>query len=124
MNLKKLIIASLFLPFSITGCKTTSKPVETAATKPSVDCSGTMPVYELDIKPVFQQKCNNCHGPKRAAAGYDFTIMDDINKAAMNGELLGTIKWERHYPQMPQQMDKLDDITIKKIECWILNGMK
>jgi hypothetical protein len=122
MNAKKLIIASLLVPFIIIGCKT-SKPVETAVTKTPVDCSGTMPIYELDIKPVFEKKCNNCHG-KRAAGGYNFTIMDDINRAATNGELLGTIKWERHYPQMPAQMDKLDDGTIKKIECWILGGMK
>jgi cytochrome c5 len=122
MNLKKLIIPSLLVPFIIMSCKTT-KPVETATTKPTVDCSGTMPIYELDIKPVFEKKCNNCHG-KRAAGGYDFTNTEDINRAATNGELLGTIKWEDHYPQMPRQMDKLDDITIKKIECWILGGMK
>jgi hypothetical protein len=124
MNLKKLIIPCLFAPFIIIGCKTT-KPVETVATpKPAVDCSGLMPVYELDIKPVFEKKCNNCHGPRRSAAGYNFTVMDDIYKSVKNGELLGTIKWEAHYPQMPQQMDKLDDATIKRIECWIINGMK
>jgi hypothetical protein len=50
--------------------------------------------------------------------------MEDIYKSAKNGELMGTIKWEKHYPQMPQQMDKLDDATINKIECWIINGMK
>jgi hypothetical protein len=122
MNLKKLIIPALLVPFAIIGCKTT-KPVEKAVTKSTVDCNGTRPIYELDIKPVFEKKCNNCHG-KRAAGGYDFTMADDINRAATNGELLGTIKWLDHYPQMPRQMDKLDDITIKKIECWIADGMK
>lgn len=124
MNICKISIAILIAPFLVIGCKTT-KPAETTATttKPKVDCGTQIPVYTTDIKPIFDTHCNSCHG-KRAAGGYDLRLMEDITRGANNGELLGTIKWEGHYPHMPARANKLDDATIKKIECWIQTGMK
>ena len=123
MNTRKLLIVFTIAPFFVVGCKITKKPAETATTKPKVDCGTTIPLYEADIKPILDTNCNSCHG-KRAAGGYDLRVMDDITRAANNGELLGTIKWEGYYPHMPARAAKLDDATIKKIECWIQTGMK
>jgi cytochrome c5 len=124
MNIRKFFIAFVTAPFFMIGCKTT-KPAETAVNTPKAkaDCGTQIPIYEADIKPIFEQHCNSCHG-KRAAGGYDLRIMDDITRAANKGELLGVIKWENHYPQMPPRSAKLDDNTINKIECWIQTGMK
>ena len=47
-----------------------------------------------------------------------------MKKAALNGELLGTIKHQKGYPKMPAFKEKLDQASIDKIECWINNGMK
>lgn len=123
MNTRKFLIAVSLAPLMLIGCKTTKPSETTSATKPKVDCGTEIPVYTTDIKPILDIHCNNCHG-KRAAGGYDLRVMADITRAASNGDLLGTIKWEGHYPHMPAQAPKLDDATIKKIECWIQTGMK
>ncbi|HET6225057.1 MAG TPA: hypothetical protein VFF27_02185 [Bacteroidia bacterium] len=108
----------------IFGCKTTT-PATTTTTPAPVDlvCATPSPTYAADIEPIFTKHCNNCHGA-RPAGGYNFKSMNDIIRSANNGELLGTIKWEHHYPKMPEGAPKLDDVTINKIECWIKNGMK
>ena len=124
MNLKKTLLSLLVAPLLLIGCKATKMPAVTGASQTAaVECGTSIPMFQLDILPVFEMKCNNCHGHK-AAGGYNFTIMDDIYRAANDGSLLGAIRWERHYSQMPQQRDKLDDATIHKIECWIKTGMK
>lgn len=124
MNTRKFLNAFFIAPFFMMSCKT-HKPAATTATttKPKVDCGTEIPVYTTDIKPILDMHCNNCHG-KGAAGGYDLRLMEDITRGANNGELLGTIKWEGYYPHMPARAAKLDDATIKKIECWIQTGMK
>lgn len=124
MNIRKFFITMFVTPFIIAGCKTT-KPAETSTTaiKPKVDCGTQIPVYTVEIKPILDVHCNNCHG-KRAAGGYDLRILEDVTRSANNGSLLGTIKWEGYYPHMPAMAAKLDDATINKIECWIQTGMK
>ena len=124
MKIGKVIITSALLVSSvISGCKT-AKHTETTTPKGTVNCGTEQPVYETDIKPIFQKSCNRCHGGLRKAGGLDFTKMDDIQRAANKGELIGTIKWAEGYAHMPMRADKLDDATIHKIECWVQNGMK
>jgi cytochrome c5 len=125
MNIRSSIICTLFIASVIFGCKTTqnSTASDVKPTTSAVDCGSQIPSYESDIKPIFDKNCNHCHG-ERSAGGYDLRKIADITKAANKGELLGTIKWEAYYPHMPVKADKLDDATIKKIECWVQNGMK
>lgn len=107
---------------SVIACKTAKTPSEVKVEK-SIDCSTMNVTYTADIKPIFDKYCNSCHG-NGGVGGYDFTSYKNIMRAANNGELLGTIKWERGFPKMPEDADKLDKATIAKIECWINNGMK
>jgi hypothetical protein len=110
----------------IAGCKTSppaSQPTTTTPAPVELVCATPTPTYTVDIEPIFTKHCNSCHGA-RPAGGYNFKSMNDIIRSVNNGELLGTIKWERHYPKMPEGAPKLDDETIHKIECWIKNGMK
>lgn len=127
MNIRKIIIPSLLVSFAIVSCKTTKQTETTVVTPPKktgIDCGAEIPVYLTDIKPIFEKNCNRCHGSTRQAANLDFTKMTDIKKTVDNGELLGTIKWAEGFSHMPARADKLDDQTIKKIECWIQTGMK
>ena len=104
------------------GLKTyTPKPPEVP--KPATDCSTKNLTYASDIKQIFEQHCTSCHG-YGGRADYNFLTVEDVNRAAKNGELLGTIKWEQGFKKMPAHAEKLDDATIGKIECWISNGMK
>lgn len=125
MSISRLITLFVVSSLIVVGCKTT-KHAETATVtpKPTVDCSTETPVYTTDIKPILEKSCNSCHGRMRTAGGYNFTKMEDIKRAADKGELIGTIKWTEGYAHMPMRADKLDDLTIHKIECWVQNGMK
>ncbi len=118
------LLTLFIIILAIYSCKTT-QPAETTVTKtpPKIDCSSQIPVYQLDIQPILEKNCNLCHG-EQSAGGYDFRDLDDIMRSANNGSLLGSIKWDGYYSHMPARADKLDDFTIKKIECWINTGMK
>ena len=126
MNLQKSLYSIAFVTIIIAGCKTTppnqTTTTPTTSEKPTLDCGTQSPIYTADIKPILDQHCNSCYG-ERGAAGYSFLSMDDIKRAVKNGALLGSIKWEKGFDHMPARAAKLDDTTIKKIECWINSGM-
>ena len=120
--MKKALVMSIACAFFIVACKTAKTTTTNTEKKP--DCSSQMALsYAADIKPIFENQCNNCHS-NGGRGGYDFTIADDVNRAAKNGALLGAVKHQSGYDPMPARAPKLDDMTISKLECWINNGMK
>lgn len=128
MFMKKVTVAALVGIALITACKTAKKPIETAKTETqktetAPSCGGTSFSFDAHIKPIMEQYCTSCHG-YAGAGGLNFNNKSDVVKAANKGELLGTIKWHKGYPKMPEGGDQLDKASIDKIECWISNGMK
>ncbi|MCW3070225.1 MAG: hypothetical protein JWO44_115 [Bacteroidetes bacterium] len=121
--MKKIIFTAVALAVVLLACKTTKTP--TAATPPPapLDCSTTAYTYEKDIRPIMEQNCTSCHN-ENMKAGYNFYDIASVKKAAGNGYLLGTIKHQVGYDQMPPNGWPLDLPTINKIECWINTGMK
>ncbi|HRG51854.1 MAG TPA: hypothetical protein PLL00_03390 [Bacteroidia bacterium] len=125
MTLKKSIYSIALATLIMIGCKTTP-PVQTTTTtppKPVLDCGTTVLTFAGDIKPILDQHCNKCHRD-RSPGGYNFSTYENTVKAAGDKEFLGSIKWEGYYDHMPAMAAKLDDATIKKIECWVNTGMK
>jgi cytochrome c553 len=107
-----LIISAAILA---TACKST-KQTESASQKPAG-------IYVSQIHPIFEMHCNSCHGTN-GRAGFDFTNIADVRRAAATGQLMGSIKWLDGYKKMPMRADKLDDATIMKLDNWIKDGMK
>ena len=121
--MKRLFIPVFIIAIAVIACKTT-EPAKTSTVpvKIALDCSASSTAsFAKDIKPIFDQYCVSCHGD---AGGYDFTTFADISRAAKNGDLLGTIKWQHRFPKMPANSAQLDQDIINKIECWINNGLK
>lgn len=117
---KIVLISAASLVFAV-ACKTTSK---TASTEKKPDCTSQAGLsYAADIKPIFENHCNNCHS-NGGRGGYDFTITDDVMRAAKSGALLGAVKHQSGYDPMPAKAPMLDQATISSLECWISNGMK
>jgi cytochrome c553 len=121
--MKKIFFAGTTLVLFFTTCKTVKPTEKAVATKPVVDCNNINYSYSFDIKPIFETYCVNCHA-EGGEAGYNFTKIPDLKRAAQSGELIGAIKWKRGFSKMPQDADRLDETTINKIECWVNNGMK
>lgn len=79
--------------------------------------------YSTDIQPIFNGSCSSasCHGGGSPADGIDLT--NHAGASAVNSDrLLGSIKHEAGYENMPQIGAKLSDANIQKIECWIEQG--
>jgi hypothetical protein len=140
--MKKVIIVAGALAFMMAACKTTSpttasdsKPKEETKKEqskgndggvvitpaPKSDCGN--PSYAMDIKIIFANNCVKCHG-ETAKGGYSFNSINEIRRAAKNGDFLGTIKYKAGYAKMPKNAPQLDDKSIATIECWINTGMK
>lgn len=124
--MKKTAFTLIIISMVIGACKVFENQEDTKKEVPVavvVNCDVADYSYAKDIKPIFDAYCNSCHS-NGGTGGYDFTVMEDVYKSAKNGELIGTIKWEKGYPRMPIGSGKLDDASIAKIECWINKGLK
>lgn len=122
--MKKLFLVAFTGVILIFACKTKKETAKTEAVvvKPVLDCS-TKGLTYADIKPIIDQHCTSCHGYD-GADGLNFLTVVDVRKAAKEGELLGTIKHQRGFPNMPANAAQLNQADIDKIECWVNNGMK
>ncbi len=118
-----LLIASFAV---ISACKTTketSTTTTTNTTEVKADCGSAAYSYAADIKPIFNQNCNGCHGPVKLRGALDFTIDEVLYAQAKSGKLVCAIRQEKGCAAMPAYNPKLPDETIKKIECWVNSGM-
>ena len=120
--MKKTLIAAI-LALLIISCKTKKDATTTAKVAPVIDCTSFALTYNSDIKTIIETNCAKCHN-ENEKAGYNFLTLESVKIAANNGELLRSIKHAEGIDPMPAGEDKLNDITIGKIECWINNGMK
>lgn len=118
--MKKIIISITLIAVAFAACKTAEK---STTAKPKIDCTGKTYTFVTDIKPIMDQFCVRCHNTN-LKAGYNFTNLSYVKKAASEGSLLGTIRNEKGYKHMPATGEQLDQAIIDKIECWINNGMK
>jgi cytochrome c5 len=124
IKMKKIILFTTAATLILAACKTTKHAETTSATTTTTDKPAVnAPSYGVAIKPIIDQQCIRCHG-EGGRGGYDLTNMDDIKRAAKNGSLLGTIKWDEGYPKMPARGAQMDAASISKIESWINGGMK
>jgi hypothetical protein len=94
---------------------------------PSCDAATQTITYAGVISPIFDAHCRECHGSSVALSkggGFDFGTYQALNNFLVprSARLLGCIKHEPGYPQMPQGKQQLSDCDIKRIERWIAAG--
>ena len=124
--MKKIILSSALITFTLIACKTAEKTTTTPTPAPPappavmMDCTKKVITY-ADIKPIMEQYCVRCHGD---AGGYDLTQLADVKAAANKGDLLGTVKHLKGFPGMPDNEPMMPQPIIDQIECWINTGMK
>lgn len=88
-------------------------------------CDTTALTYTTDIKPIFDQSCalSGCHDAATKSYGWDLSSYSASKAALQGGRVLGAIKYESGFIQMPKGMNKLSDCNISKIEAWFNAGM-
>lgn len=87
-------------------------------------CSGVAPKYSVEVAAILNASCaqSGCHGADTKSAGYDLSNYTSAVAATKRDKFLKSIKHESGASKMPQGGDKLPDVSIKVIECWINNG--
>ncbi len=78
--------------------------------------------FQNNIVPIIQRNCYVCHS---AAANTGNITLEGYNQFITyvnSGQLLGAIKHESGFSQMPQAASQLIACDIAKIEQWILQG--
>ncbi|MEO5583485.1 MAG: hypothetical protein ABIR66_12400 [Saprospiraceae bacterium] len=88
----------------------------------STVCDTTTVVFSKNILPLFEARCTSCHGPILSYSGIRLDTYAYVKDAIATGRLLGSIRWEQGYIQMPQDQPPLLGCEIKKIEIWIRKG--
>lgn len=79
------------------------------------ECAGLVPSYDLDIKPIIESNCIDCHAR--------FKDLDYIRRYGDNDKLLGGVQHAEGYKPMPKGQPKLSDSLVQVISCWVQNGM-
>ena len=119
------IINRAFLGFSIIGLLFLSScyydNYDDMLLGPS-QCDTLNMTYLTDVSPIINQNCTSCHSGNAAAGNIKLETYDDVQTAADNGSLLGTIKAESGWSPMPKNQAPLDDCSISIIESWINSG--
>ena len=87
-------------------------------------CDTTNMSFSNDMVPIFENNCYACHNSNDRTAGIVLETYDGVKAAVETGRLIGAIKHEKGYANMPRSAAKLDDCTISKVEAWINQGMQ
>lgn len=79
--------------------------------------------YSVQVVNILSQNCYRCHGGNAADGGgvklQDYNV---VQKIALNGTLLGTIRQSPGFSAMPKGGTKLNNCNIAIIEAWIKQG--
>jgi len=91
----------------------------------TIDCTGVSPTYTADIQPIFAASCATpgCHSAATAQENIDLSTYAGSVNCATNHELRCSIEHGSSCHPMPVNAAKLPEAQIKKIICWVQNGM-
>lgn len=117
--MKKIVIITSISALALFSCKKdkSEEPKEPEPTPVSAK-------FAADVKPIFQQSCGtggSCHGSSNMADGKVFETHAGAS-AVPNSTILGSIKHESGFSNMPKSSAKLSDNKIAIIEAWINGG--
>ncbi|MGB1019346.1 MAG: c-type cytochrome [Chitinophagales bacterium] len=89
---------------------------------PSLQCDSLMISFKDDIMPLLAESCVSCHKGSTANGSVWLDNYTDVKIWADNGALLGSIKHEANYSNMPDGLPKWNDCKIAKLANWIKEG--
>jgi hypothetical protein len=89
----------------------------------SASCDSVTTVsYALNVKPLLQQYCYNCHSGPGPSGGIAMGSYSTDKAIAVNGQLYGSISYAGGYSPMPQGAAKFSSCQLAVIKKWIDNN--
>lgn len=108
-----LSISGMFM----TGCSNDSEDLA----YPACDTSNVRLSVELNA--IMSASCYSCHGgTAQLGGGIQLQTYSVIRAYALNGRLMGALKHEAGFSQMPKGQSKLSDCEISKFQIWVDAG--
>lgn len=78
-------------------------------------------LFSTEVKPIIDLNCVRCHKAGAIASSIPLVIYNEI-KAVSVDRLLGSIKHEPGFSEMPRSASKLSDCDIETIQKWVDEG--
>jgi len=116
-ELKFLAILAIFL----TGIASCTYDNEEALFSEE-NCVVEAVTYSLDVLPVLESECYQCHGNGETSGGIDLDGYVNTKSFADNGLLLCVIRHDDGCSAMPKNAPQLLECDIRHIRRWIENG--
>ena len=85
-------------------------------------CDSTAASFSANIYPVLKDYCIGCHNSNRSDGGVNIETYDKVKAYADSGQLLGVIRHDDLFPNMPPIGSKLSECRIAQFEKWIAEG--
>jgi hypothetical protein len=121
-SLKNYLLITLILCSSLVSCtKDKTKPIiEVKPTLFTLDSSYIVS-YANDVQPILDANCTSCHAPTESVSYIPLHNYEAVKNQCPN-PLLGVIKHEAGFSNMPLSQPQLDNDIISLIESWVDNG--
>jgi cytochrome c5 len=87
----------------------------------SAGCDTTAVSFAGQIWPMMETYCTGCHSSGAAGGGVVIADYTDVVSLAENGSLMGSVRWESGYANMPPNQ-QLSDCSISLLQAWIDKG--
>ena len=116
--MKQATVILLFIASSFAGCYFDNEE----DLYPFGNCNTTAITYLIDVQPVIQSKCYQCHDSSTNFGQVNLDSYQSVRQFALNGRLFGAINHENGFSPMPKNAAKLADCDIQKIAVWINEG--
>jgi len=80
--------------------------------------------YSVEVKNVFDARCNSCHAGVNASAGIRLDNHADIKTYLdqTGSTLVSSIEQDGNASSMPQGQPRIPDCEINQVKIWIANG--
>lgn len=115
-----ILVLSVFVAFLLTlnSCKKLNEETLVQDAYCALDTIS----YNNHVKPIINQRCMPCHNGVNQSGGFILDNHTDLSSTATSGTLLGVIRHEAGYLEMPRDAQKMPDCEISVIEKWIAQG--
>lgn len=84
-------------------------------------CDTSAVSFAGQIWPMMESYCTGCHSSSAPGGGIVIADYNDMLALAENGSLMGSIRWESGYAQMPTNQ-QLSECNINLLQKWIDEG--
>jgi hypothetical protein len=116
--MKICIALALFISTSLTISSCKKENIK------EYDCTGITPTYNGEIKTILDTHCafSGCHNASSKKAGINLSDYSNAKTESAKDRFLGSVQHIKGYDDMPKNASKLDEVTIRKLYCWVKNG--